>query len=283
MWGHLPSVCLGGLLLSSPIYCSAEGAASAGEDAWPDPMEKWLAKETVWQYFVSLGVEFSSGEYGGTSSIDTFAFPLAVTATNGRLYLRAEIPYLRSSGPAVVTQLGVSGIEEQVLAQQTEEGIGDLTLSAGYELYADSARKQTLGMSAAVKLPTADEDKLLGTGETDYTVQGSLDRRVGPVTLWGRLGYTAYGDPSNISLENVLFGYAGATYPQGQTRSWSLNYYASQAVTRDSDPRSQATAGVIQLLGSSYYVNFYATVGFSSASPDYVVGLSLGRIFSGTR
>lgn len=50
----------------------------------------------------------------------------------------------------------------------TEMELGDVVLRAGAVLLAATSAGSSVNGSAAMKLPTADEAKGLGTGQTDY-------------------------------------------------------------------------------------------------------------------
>lgn len=49
-------------------------------------------------------------------------------------------------------------------------GLGDVALTAGWRLWRDSGARRVIGVQAAVKLPTGDEDRLLGSGTTDLSL-----------------------------------------------------------------------------------------------------------------
>jgi len=61
----------------------------------------------------------------------------------------------------------------------TEEGLGDIILRGGMVLVPEHGSGFSLTGSLAVKVPTADEKKGLGTGETDYGGSVAFRQRIG--------------------------------------------------------------------------------------------------------
>ena len=80
---------------------------------------------------------------------------------------RATLPLIEVDGPVTVIP-GVGPVSEGAAPSRTETGLGDIVLSATYNAYYDRASTLGLDFTGKVKLPTADEDKGLGTGETDF-------------------------------------------------------------------------------------------------------------------
>lgn len=62
--------------------------------------------------------------------------------------------------------------EDELLVDLRNEtgGIGDVALTAGWRLWRNEAAGRAIGVQAAVKLPTGDEDRLLGSGTTDLSM-----------------------------------------------------------------------------------------------------------------
>lgn len=64
----------------------------------------------------------------------------------------------------------VRGDERLVDRGDEAGGIGDVALTAGWRLWRNEAAGRAIGVQAAVKLPTGDEDRLLGSGTTDLSL-----------------------------------------------------------------------------------------------------------------
>jgi hypothetical protein len=64
----------------------------------------------------------------------------------------------------------VRGDRVVVDMQDENGGIGDVALTAGWRLWRDEVRGRTVGLQAAIKLPTGDEKRLRGSGTTDLSM-----------------------------------------------------------------------------------------------------------------
>lgn len=101
------------------------------------------------------------------------------------------------------------------------EGLGDLMLLTKYRLAGD--RDWAFSVAGRLKLPTGDEDRYLGTGETDVWIQALLTRRMGNLEanldvgyIWSGLGRDydsfnyragiAYGLTDRITVVGELAG-----------------------------------------------------------------------------
>src|SRR6185369_8281596 len=131
------------------------------------------------QTSVAIGAEYSTGKFGGTETTDTLYIPVVIRHETGPWVLKATVPWLRVTGPGNV--IGAGGdrvvVPGATVARTTESGLG-------------------LDLGAKVKLPTADDQKRLGTGELDYAVQLDFFRPIDATTLFGSIGYRVYGDPA---------------------------------------------------------------------------------------
>lgn len=108
-----------------------------------------------------------------------------------RLDLSAGVPFVRVSlqGERVDTYRGRTFL--QATGSASASGLGDVVLRAKYNVLRDGASGLAVGGEA--RLPTGDEEDLLGAGRASYTprLMGSYERdRVG---VHGELGYSFQG------------------------------------------------------------------------------------------
>ena len=128
-------------------------------------------------------------------------------------------------------------------------------------------------LTGTVKLPTADEDKGLGTGETDYGVALDMYRAVGGTMVFGGAGYTVLGDNEYIALDNVANANLGFSRNVGGG-SAGVMYDWRQAASDTADDRSELTGFYSMRTGGRDKVQVYATAGLSDGSPDWGAGVS---------
>jgi hypothetical protein len=240
-----------------------------------------VAGSAAAQTSVGVGVEYTTGNYGATESTETLYMPFVLKHETGPWILKATLPYLRLSGPGNVVGGGpdrivVPGLESE---RRTESGLGDIVASAFYNIMDE--RKGGLGVDLGfkIKLPTADEQKGLGTGEADYAFQLDFFRPFGATTLFGSVGYRIYGDPPAGKLDDVPYGSIGLSHRLSPTSSVGAAYDYRPKITAGGSEISEITAFWSNRLSAEWKVQFYGVVGFSDASPDAGAGVLLEHRF----
>jgi hypothetical protein len=226
---------------------------------------------------VSLGLDYSSGTYGGATTTETWALPLSLKYQTDAWRLRLSTAWLRVRGKGDVTPEG-----EPLNApgnRSVTEGMGDLTAAATYNLVDERTHWAGLDIGGKIKFGTASASKSLGTGRNDYTVQAELFKPIGKWMPFLNLGYKWKGDPDSIDYRNVWLGSAGTDYRISRTLSLGGSYDAQQALTSTSDPVREAVLYLNFRLGAASRLNLYAVGGFSHASPDWGSGLIYSQRF----
>lgn len=147
-----------------------------------------------------------------------------------------------------------------------------------------------------MKLPTADEDDGLGTGETDYSFQVDLSKGFGDFTPFATIGYKVRGD-----LDDGYFFSIGGGWRLTPAVTAGLIYdYSEASVDSRLDPGPDGiidTPPGAPLAGDDLlnsvensrelvpYLNFklndrmslqsYGVIGLSNNAPDYGLGTQL--------
>jgi hypothetical protein len=138
-----------------------------------------------------------------------FEFEMGAAVESDSECSHAEIPFGLSYGLMTNMQIGAAfggQLEErdETAGKDRECGIGDLELSAKWKFAEEQAFLPSLALTGTVKFPTADDDKGLGSGETDYDLTGiaskMLTDRMG---LHINAGYTWIGEPSGENVGDV--------------------------------------------------------------------------------
>lgn len=90
------------------------------------------------------------------------------------------------------------------------DGWGDTSFIMKHLLVAEGEATPAFLIGMALKLPTGDQDKGLGTGETNLGFLGALTKNFNPATIHLNIGYTFVGN-QNKSRDNneVNYGIAG--------------------------------------------------------------------------
>jgi hypothetical protein len=220
-----------------------------------------------------LGVDYSSGDYGNAQDTEILAVPLSVKIKKGDFFVRASIPYLHIKGPGSVVA-GDSGAVPGGTpgAVTSNDGIGDLSLAAGYSL--PVTERTFLDLSGRVKVPTASESKNLGTGTTDVTVEAALTQQFGQFSISARGGRRFNGSSARFPLHDVWQAGVGAYYQAGDM-TLGLDYDWREASLSTASPRSELTGSLTYKLTSQVRLQGYGYTGFTNGSPDAGGGLQL--------
>jgi len=226
------------------------------------------------QLRLSIGMDYLSGDYGTATDTDIKAMTLTARYKKDRWTMQASMPYLAINGPGVtVDGIPVSG------GGNSEQGWGDLTLSLAYLGYYDAGSGIGLSGKAKIKLPVADEDKGLGTGETDYSVQIDPFWVIDKVTLFSTLGYKVYGDTATTDYRDVGFAMLGGMLKVDDITSLGLGGNYRQKVTDSSENKKDLFLFMTHKLTKKDMLDAHMSKGFSDASPDWAAGLAYKRIF----
>ena len=240
-------------------------------------------------FSLGIGADYSSGDYGTTTTTDIWSVPVTAKYNSGNWTWKASLPWMRVDGDVgVVPGLGNVGNSNprgrgrggNTAPTGTESGsasgLGDLRLAATYAF--DTGSPLGIDLTGNVKLATADEDKGLGTGENDYGLAVDLYRDFDGTMLFGGVGYTMLGDSEFIQLDDVLSANFGASWQLG-AGSLGAMYDWRQAASDGADDRSELTGFYSVKAGDADKFQLYATKGLSDGSPDWGGGVSYSHAF----
>lgn len=234
------------------------------------------AADGNWKY--TTGIDFSSGDYGG-DPVDTEItyLPFVAAYTTGQWQFKATVPWVQIKGGGTVVGGGDGGvvIGDGAATETTESGLGDIWLGATYSFDDTIGDDIYLDLGAKVKVPTADEDKGLGTGETDYTFQADLFKAMGQLTPFATVAYKIKGDSPGLDLDNVIYLSGGADYRLSDTRHVGASLDYQEAASSRSDDALELFGYLSQKLDQSWSVTIYGYKGLQDGSPDYGVGVQV--------
>jgi hypothetical protein len=256
-------------------------AASAGAAA---------ADERNWTY--SAGVDYSQGDYGSGQDTDIISAPFSASYGASRWRVGVTVPYVSVEGaPGVVPGstgaiggggplssvtnplLGPTGPSGSPLLSPaiSEQGLGDATVEFSLTPYLanNGARISVL---AAARLPTGDEERSLGAGETVLSLATGGSAPIGETSaIYGAVGYTY----ATESEEDGLFVSGGAEGRISQSVLIGLSADWSQASIANAPERTQVTLYSALDITPNVRLGAYALAGLSDAAPDAGGGLRL--------
>jgi hypothetical protein len=217
-----------------------------------------LAQDDNTEFTLSAGMDFTSGRYGGDVDIDDFYLPLTATANRARISYRLTVPYLSVRGPEG-TLIYDPGAEPQPGSGDivTESGLGDIIGSVTvYDVFSNPRLGLAIDLTGKIKFGTADEEKGLGTGQNDYSVQADFYKFAEKLTILGSLGGIYKFTPDVRG--GLVFDY----------RESSIS---------GNDAVQELTGFVSRRINEHWQLQFYALAGFSDSSPDMGVGFLMKR------
>jgi hypothetical protein len=222
------------------------------------------------------GFDYSTGDYGFTQSTEVFSVPVNLSLDKDRWAFKASLPYITIKGPAsVVTGVGgaASGAPPRPTSQ-TEAGVGDVMVSATYHARPVPG-ELNIDFTGRVKIGTADEDKGLGTGETDYYAQIDLYQNLGVITPFGSVGYRVLGRNATFPLKDGFYATAGAAFRLTDKTVVGAAYDWRSRIIDGAENGTDALAFVSTNPNDRWNILGYVLTGFNDASPDYGVGGAL--------
>lgn len=263
---------LAGMAVSSANIASAQSASQATQ-----PFSAIDDTTPVITHTTSIGAYYSRGKYG-----DEFAdsdtriryLPVAHEIKRGNWRYEATIPALEISGPAnVLVNLGSVG---RFGNRAQASGLGDIVLSATYELPPIGQGLPFLDLGVEVKLPTADDSRGLGTGRFDAGIQLDAFQVVKGTTVFGTLGYK-YRRQSPVYPEIRNAWIASAGLGRALTENWQggIIYDYRQAVSDLTGETHELLPYLSVSATDRLQMMFYIIHGFTDDSPDRGMGIQM--------
>lgn len=223
---------------------------------------------------VATGFDYSRGDYGFATDTEVLSVPLNLGYESGPWLLSAGFSHLTIKGPATV--VGGSGATRPTAA--SESGLGDIYLGATYQ-FGQVVGSMDLAASFRVKLPTADEDRGLGTGATDYYGELTLSRTVGNATPFLTAGYRVLGDSSTYQLLDGAYVSGGAHFRLSPSSIVSAVLNWRRAIVAGGEDSTDAMLMFTHDFSASWRLLAYGLAGFTTGSPDIGTGLQVSYRF----
>jgi hypothetical protein len=265
------------LLLRALALLTLPALAFAQDTTAPDPVE------TPANIKLGVGYDYSRGSYGLAQDTEVTFIPLHLNYDQGRWAFKASIPFITIEGPATVvagggTGGGGGGGAPTRPITSSESGLGDITVSGTYHLRPVPG-ELNIDFTTRVKFGTADEDKGLGTGETDYYVQFDVYQNFGVITPFANVGYRFLGSNTSFQLEDGFYATAGAAFRVNDTTIVGAAYDWRYRIIDGAENGTDALGFVSYTPNETWNVLGYILVGFNDASPDLGLGTLLSYKF----
>ena len=246
-----------------------------------------------WKY--TLGTDISSGDYGDSADTDIVSSPFTISySPSDKWTFKASMPWTQIEGPGGVIPGADGGIVvgngngngngrgnagnggTTTTGTQTvkESGLGDLWLTGTYSLE-PVADRWFFDLSAKYKVPTADEDKGLGTGQADYTLQAEAFTMMGDFSPFITVARKFKGDLPDLEIKDVWYTSVGSGYRLDEQNSLGMSLDYQQATTDTNDPSTELFGYVNHKFSQQWSGMLYGYLGLADGSPDQGVGFQV--------
>lgn len=232
---------------------------------------------------LGVGLEYEKGDYGTADTTETWTVPVNVRYRTGNVAYAITVPYISAESNGEITVRSGGGRHTTstsgTRAPQSESGIGDIGLAASYFLPPTADKDLYLFFTARVMLASGDEDAGLGTGETSYALEFSLDKYVRNDLYFATIGYEFVNDAPGTDYQDGLYGLMGMMHPLERRFSVGGSLYYSQASTPGFDDLVELNALFRQRLDAQNALSGYLLLGLSDSAADWGAGLNVRHYF----
>ena len=288
--------CRAGVFLA--VVLTIIGAGTAGRAATPENERPPLPAP---QWRVSATVNYSSGYYGEDSRTNilyapmtvrrmfrdgdvSLTIPLVVISGTGAVRLVGGIP--TRTGNAAASPVGAlaagsggggkSPGSSPLSSATTDAGLGDIILRGRYYLIEESSVMPLVALTARVKMPTADADAGLGTGEFDEGVGVELTKTLTDRWLaFFDAGYNIIGDAPGTNFNNQWWYAVGVGNDITDKLTMSLFYEEYRALIDTVNNARDLLALTNYVVNDTVHLTGSLLVGLSNGAPNYGFGCGI--------
>lgn len=272
------------------IGISTSGWAAAEDERQSLPAPQWR---------VSATVNYSSGSYGTDSRTNILYAPMTVRRMFRDGDVSLTVPFVMISGTGAVRLVGgvptrtgsatASSVgalaagsggkgpgASPLSSSTTDGGLGDIILRGRYYLIEESTIMPLVALTGRVKLPTADAESGLGTGEFDEGAGVELTK-----TLTDRWlayldgGYNIIGEAPGTSFNNQWWYDVGIGYDVTDNLHMSVFYEEYRALVNTVNNARDLLALTNYMVSDTVHLTGSLLVGLSNGAPNYGFGCGI--------
>ncbi len=164
----------------------------------------------------------------------------------------------------------------------TESGMTDLELGSKWNFLMETNALPSLSLTAAVKLPTADDDRGLGSGEADWDVTGVLSKSLNDrFAVHLNAGYTWVGIADSEDGGDVLHGSTAMEFQLTDSFCAVSEVLAEKELEDDADTMVFGNVGVCWAVSENLVIDAAVGTGLSGEdSTDFRATVGLTWLFN---
>ncbi|MDA0929229.1 MAG: hypothetical protein O2861_14215 [Proteobacteria bacterium] len=233
--------------------------------------------QSVATHALTAGYYRAHGDFGLNLDTSIGFLPLSYEFERGNWGFQLLAAALEVEGPGAVL-INLGGVNQAIAGSEitTERGVGDTIASAIYHFNSRSPTAAFFDLRFDIKLPTASEQKGLGTGEFDYNLQLDVSQQWRGLLLFSSLGYSVRGKSELFTgLRNGAYLQLGAALNLGDRLSGGI-FYDYREPTSDFTPVSHELSPYLNWrLSDNWSFTSLLSKGYTEASPDWSFYTSL--------
>lgn len=212
--------------------------------------------------YLEMSGGFKTGDFGTTTRSELYYISPTIGYVSPQYDVSVTVPYLNIANKT-------NG------ATTSESGTGDVILRGGRMFVPEGDGGFSLDGALAVKLPTADKNKGLGTGETDYGAFLSVHQRFDKTKLSLMTGYIKVEEPPSVNYNDIYLYGVGIARIIGRTELYT-SFEGRRAMVPGAKNPQEINVGFFHILNAVYAIKGSAFSGLNNGGPDF--GLSAGIV-----
>lgn len=221
---------------------------------------------------VMIGQDFSQGTYGAESESNIGVTSFGARARFGQWSFRASTGYVDLGENPDMVLFGPRG-GELIIPGGEVSGFTDLNFGFSGPLVRETERRPAVTLTGSIKLPTADEQKGLGTGAADFGGSVELSKVIGGVIGYTYLGGRIRGESDVIDVQNSVNAGLGVQKLLGKKWIGALSYDYRGASFVNGEDAQEITALISFQATPGTSFSAYTYTGFTDVSPDLGFGI----------
>ncbi|MHB8843367.1 MAG: hypothetical protein ACYC7L_01350 [Nitrospirota bacterium] len=215
--------------------------------------------------YLEMSGGYKTGDFGTTTKSELY-------------YLSPTLGYVTPRYDASVTVPYLNYVNTTGGATASESGLGDVVVHGGRVFIPEGDSGFSLDGALAVKLPTADKNKWLGTGETDYGAFLSAHQRFDEIKVSIFTGYIKIGDPPSINYNDIYLYGIGLARLFSRTELYT-SFEGRQATVPGAKNPQEVNVGFFHVLNADYAIRGSAFKGLNNGGPDFGINFGIVRWF----
>ena len=210
--------------------------------------------------YLEFGGGYKTGDFGTAIRTSLYYASSTLGYISERHQASVTVPYLFLSDDAGTR----------------ESGVGDVILRGGRVIVPQGGSGFSLDGSLALKIPTADESRGLGTGKTDYGAFLIAHQRAGSVKFSLLGGYIKVGDPPGTDYNDILLYSLGVSKLFGTRGVYAAIEGRRASIPGAMNPR-EVSVGYFEAFSARWALKGHAFAGLNDGGPDFGLGFGLVR------